>query len=76
MDQDRISDIIEIEQLLARYAVGMTQHDVDTVLGVFAPGRDLQRLRRRLHHRRLPDADGGRPAGSLHHRDPLARSRR
>lgn len=33
-----MADIIEIQQLLARYAVGMTQHDVDTVLDVFAPG--------------------------------------
>ena len=29
MDQQQIADIIEIEQLLARYAVGMTQDDID-----------------------------------------------
>ena len=29
------ADIIEIEQLLARYAVGMTKDDIDTVIGVF-----------------------------------------
>lgn len=33
-----MSDIIEIEQLLARYAVGMTRHDVAGVMEVFAPG--------------------------------------
>jgi hypothetical protein len=30
-----IEDIIEIEQLLATYAVAMTQGDVDTVIGAF-----------------------------------------
>ena len=37
MDQSQIADIIEIEQLLARYAVGMTQDDVDAVIDVFTP---------------------------------------
>ena len=32
-----MADIIEIEQLLARYAVGMTKNDLDTVLTVFTP---------------------------------------
>jgi SnoaL-like domain len=31
------ADIVEIEQLLARYAVGMTQDDVDAVMEVFTP---------------------------------------
>jgi SnoaL-like domain len=30
-------DVTEIQQLLARYAVGMTKDDIDTVLGVFTP---------------------------------------
>lgn len=38
MDASQVADIIEIEQLLARYAVGMTTDDVDVVLDVFAPG--------------------------------------
>jgi SnoaL-like domain len=37
MDQDRIADIIELEQLLARYAVGMTKGDVEAVMDVFTP---------------------------------------
>jgi hypothetical protein len=38
MAQPAISDIIEIEQLLARYAVGMTQDDVESVMDqVFTP---------------------------------------
>jgi hypothetical protein len=32
-----IADVIEIEQLLARYAVGMTRNDIDAVLDVFTP---------------------------------------
>jgi hypothetical protein len=32
-----MSDIIEIEQLLARYAVGMTRLDIDEVIDVFTP---------------------------------------
>lgn len=32
-----IEDIIEIEQLLAKYAVGMTRDDVETVQEVFTP---------------------------------------
>jgi hypothetical protein len=35
--QRRLADIIEIEQLLARYAVGMTRDDVDAVIDVFTP---------------------------------------
>ena len=37
MDQSTTSDIIELEQLLARYAVGMTQDDVEAVTDVFTP---------------------------------------
>ena len=32
-----IEDVIEIEQLLARYAVGMTKDDIDAVIEVFTP---------------------------------------
>lgn len=32
---ERISDIIEIEQMLARYAVGMTKDDIELVVSVF-----------------------------------------
>jgi hypothetical protein len=31
----RDADVIEIEQLLARYAVGMTMDDIETVMAVF-----------------------------------------
>lgn len=32
-----IADVIELEQLLARYAIGMTKDDVDAVVAVFTP---------------------------------------
>ena len=32
-----MADIIEIEQLLARYAVSMTKDDIETVMEVFTP---------------------------------------
>ena len=35
MDESRIPDIIEIQQLAARYAVGMTRHDIPSVQAVF-----------------------------------------
>lgn len=37
MSELPIADIIEIEQLLAKYAVGMTRDDVDAVIEVFTP---------------------------------------
>ena len=37
LDPEQVSDIIEIEQLLARYATGMTRDDIETVIDVFTP---------------------------------------
>jgi hypothetical protein len=37
VDQALLTDIVEIEQLLARYAVGMTKDDIDAVIEVFTP---------------------------------------
>lgn len=37
MTEREIADIIELEQLLARYAVGMTKDDIDAVIAVFTP---------------------------------------
>ena len=45
MDHSQIADITEIQQVLARYAIGMTQDDIDAVIDVFTPGRHLQRVR-------------------------------
>lgn len=37
MDEQQRADLAEIEQVLARYAVGMTKDDVDAVVAVFTP---------------------------------------
>jgi hypothetical protein len=37
MKQPPIADVIEIQQLLARYALGMTMDDIDAVVEVFTP---------------------------------------
>jgi hypothetical protein len=37
MEQSQLADITEIEQLLARYAIGMTRDDIDAVMEVFTP---------------------------------------
>ena len=37
MGSTPVADVIELEQLLARYALGMTRDDVDAVLDVFTP---------------------------------------
>ena len=39
VDQDprQVADVVEIGQLLARYAVGMTRDDVEAVIDVFTP---------------------------------------
>ena len=37
MDAARTADIIELEQVLARYAIGMTRDDVEAVMEVFTP---------------------------------------
>jgi len=37
MDEEQLADVIELQQVLARYAVGMTQDDVEAVMEVFTP---------------------------------------
>ncbi len=37
MDESQMADIIELQQVLARYAVGMTQDDLEAVIEVFTP---------------------------------------
>ncbi|MGH9093305.1 MAG: nuclear transport factor 2 family protein, partial [Acidimicrobiales bacterium] len=38
MARPAVEDVIEVEQLLGRYAVAMTKDSVEEVLAVFAPG--------------------------------------
>jgi hypothetical protein len=37
MPADHLSDLAELQQLLARYAIGMTKDDIDEVVAVFTP---------------------------------------
>jgi hypothetical protein len=37
MEPGELADLTEIQQLLARYAVGMTKDDIESVMAVFAP---------------------------------------
>jgi SnoaL-like domain len=37
MPQLPVDDVIEVQQLLARYALGMTKDDIEAVVEVFAP---------------------------------------
>jgi hypothetical protein len=37
MDRQHLADLAELQQLLARYAVGMTTDDIDEVVAVFTP---------------------------------------
>ena len=37
VDEARLADIKELEQVLARYALGLTQDDVEAVMDVFTP---------------------------------------
>jgi len=37
VDRAHMQDVMEIEQLLARYALGMTKDDVEAVIDVFTP---------------------------------------
>lgn len=37
MEPGRLADIVELQQLLARYAAALTQDDIESVLEVFTP---------------------------------------
>ena len=37
MEHEELADLAEIQQVLARYAVGMTKDDIEAVIAVFTP---------------------------------------
>lgn len=45
MTPTKTEDLIQIQQLLAKYAVTITQGDVDGLVEVFTPDGTLQRIR-------------------------------
>ena len=79
--QRETDDLVEIQQLLARYAVTITQGDIDGLIGVFTPDGhsafgDTYRLDRFPEFvdaapRLVPHRDGaGRPRGRCRERHP------
>jgi len=78
MGSPPVADVIELEQLLARYAVGMTMDDVDAVVDVFTPERHLQRLRRHLSLADFPTLVAAAPRAcswSVRRRSPSTATR-
>ncbi|MEU6749703.1 nuclear transport factor 2 family protein [Spirillospora sp. NPDC046719] len=63
MDGSRVADIIEIEQMLARYAVGMTKDDVDAVVAVFTPDGSYSAFGERYGVDDFPELVAAAPKG-------------
>ena len=68
MDQAQMSDIIEIEQLLAKYAAGMTHDDVESVMEVFTPDGWYSAFGDRYALADFPRLVAAAPEGSVHDR--------
>ena len=76
MDQSQIADITEIEQLLARYAIGMTRDDIDAVIDVFTPDGTYSAFGDTYALADFPALVAGRAEGPLPHRHAGPRARR
>ena len=74
--QSRIADIIEIEQLLARYAVGMTKDDIEAVIDVFTPDGTYSAFGDTYTLADFPTLVAGRAQGPVPHRHAGHRARR
>ncbi len=70
MGRPPVEDVIEIEQLLARYAVGMTKDDVESVMEVFTPDGTYSAFGDTYQLVRLPRPGGRRPEGAVPGRPP------
>ena len=56
-------DLVEIQQLLARYAVGMTQGDIDGLVEVFTPDGTYSAFGETYALARFPELVGAAPKG-------------
>jgi len=63
MDPASIAEIMEIEQLLARYALSMTQDDVEAVMEVFTPDGTYSAFGSTYTLRDFPSLVGAAPKG-------------
>ncbi len=76
MRQLPIADVLELQQLLARYALGMTKDDVEAVMEVFTPDGTYSAFGDTYRLDGLPHAGGRRPQGTVPRRAPCPRARR
>lgn len=56
-------DLVEIQQLLARYALSLTQNDIDGLLAVFAPDATYSAFGDTYTLDRFPELVGAAPKG-------------
>src|SRR6516164_11499897 len=59
----RTEDLVEIQQLLARYAVTITQGDIDGLIGVFTPDGTYSAFGDTYTLDRFPELVGAAPKG-------------
>ncbi|ORC01628.1 nuclear transport factor 2 family protein [Mycobacterium persicum] len=59
----RTDDLVEIQQLLARYAVTITQEDIDGLLSVFTPDGTYSAFGDTYHLNRFPELVAAAPKG-------------
>ncbi|VBA61391.1 nuclear transport factor 2 family protein [Mycobacterium attenuatum] len=59
----RTDDLVEIQQLLARYAVTITQEDIEGLLSVFTPDGTYSAFGDTYHLDRLPELVAAAPKG-------------
>jgi hypothetical protein len=59
----RTDDLVEIQQLLARYAVTITQQDIDGLLDVFTPDGTYSAFGETYHLDKFPELVAAAPKG-------------
>lgn len=59
----RTDDLVEIQQLLARYAVTITREDIEGLLSVFTPGGTYSAFGDTYHLDRFPELVAAAPKG-------------
>ena len=74
MDQQEMADLLEIQQLAARYMVLSARKDNDHWLEVFTPDGEYNAFGTPVHARALPDAAEERAAGPVHRQRPRSSS--
>ena len=62
-EQTRTDDLVEIQQLLARYAVTITQEDIEGLLAVFTPDGTYSAFGDTYHLDRFPELVAAAPKG-------------